>query len=151
MHCNKRLEMKQIEETIKDWSEELSKIYNALSLPKKVCGFLYLAEGHELGEIAKKLNMARTSFQRYIESYQHGELIKKGEHLGEYQITERGKAIIKQMKEFVEEVLIKEREKKMEMAKVAKTAEPSVFASALSVEKLEELLMKLKESKKVKK
>lgn len=140
--------MKQIEEIMGDWSEELSKIYNALSLPKKVSGFLYLVEGHELGEIAKNLNMARTSFQRYIESYQNGELIKKGQHLGEYEITERGKTIIKQMNELVEEVLIKEREKKMEMAKkLAKTAEPSVFASGLSVEKLEELLAKLKENK----
>ena len=147
MRCGERLEMRQMEEIIKDWSEDLSKIYNALSLPKKVIGFVYLAEGQELGEIAKKLNMARTSFQRYIESYQHGQLIKKGQHIGEYQITERGKNIIKQMKEFVKEVLIKEHEKKIEMAKkLAKTAEPNIFASGLSVEKLEELLAKLKES-----
>ena len=151
MHWIQRLEMKEIEEIINNWSEELSKIYNALSLPKKVSGFLYLADGQELGKIAKNLNMARTSFQRYIESYQQGELIKKGQRLGEYHITERGKAIIKQMKEVVKVVLIKELEKKMEMAKLAKTAEPSVFASALSVEKLEELLLKSKESKKVKK
>lgn len=141
--------MKQIEEIIGDWSGELSKIYNALSLPKKVSGFLYLVEGQELGEIAKNLNIARTSFQRYIESYQNGELIKKGQHLGEYQVTERGKTILKQIKELVEEVLIKEHEKKMEMAKeLAATGEPSVFASGLSVEKLEELLANLKKSKK---
>lgn len=133
------------EEIVEDWSEGLSKIYNALSLPKKIIGFLYLTEGQELGVIAKKLNMARTSFQRYIESYQYGELIKKGEHLGEYKITERGKAILKQIKGLVEEVLIKEREKKMEMAReLTVKGEPSVFASGLSVEKLEELLNKLK-------
>lgn len=141
--------MTKNEEIAEDWSGELSKIYNALSLPKKIIGFLYLTEGEELGVIAKKLNIARTSFQRYIESYQHGELIKKGQHIGEYKVTDRGKSIIKQMKQLVADVLIKEQEKKIEMArKLTKTAEPNVFASALSVEKLEELLAKLKESKK---
>ena len=105
-------EMIENEEIVENWSEESSKIYNALSLPKKILGFLYRSEGQELGVIAKKLNMARTSFQRYIESYQHGELIKKGEHLGEYNITERGEALIKQMKQLVGDVLIKEHEKK---------------------------------------
>lgn len=129
--------------------EDIAKIFNALSNPKKIKGFLYLLEGRELTEISRIINAPRSSFQRYIEGYYEGRLIR-GEGRGGYELTKRGEKMLEMIgsvDSFLTEIQEEEgMEKFLSIAREAKEA--GVFESPLSKKKLEELLKTLEKEEK---
>ena len=134
-------------------AKELATILGAVAHENRICILKSLKEGDNLSAILVKTKISRSTLQNHLEMLSNAWLIKRIAGKVPYQLTNEGKKILNKVEEIEKEVIEPRYNRKLKLDKdilerTKTISEPGVFASALGVKELEELLTKLKESKK---
>jgi predicted transcriptional regulator len=120
-------------------AEYISEIFRALSSKERILTLETLSVGKtRLMDLARKACMSRSGFQNIVDDFRNARLIEHTEHRSYYKLSQKGKEVLKLLREFhhtLEPIEKKYREEQLKQS-------ISKFGSGLSKEEILDIIEK---------
>lgn len=118
----------------------LGLVFSALATEEKLRALELFGQRKELSQIAELVGMSRSGFQKVVDTFRKLGMIERDGHRSYYKLSHKGQRILEMAKDFSEKLKpLEEEEAKREL---------EALTSVISINKIEEILEKMKEEKK---